>query len=143
MITVEVNCPVKAPWSKPRIIKAVEIASKFEKKIKGSVEINFIGETLMRKMNRECRGKDRVTDVLSFAWQEDHSFITDCIGQIYICPKQIKRQAKEFKISESEELARMLAHGLLHLTGYDHGSDKEATAMFLLQEKIVDAVVKS
>jgi len=142
MINVDVNCAVKTIWSPAKIVKAVQTAAKLEKKITGSVEINFIGDALMKRMNREHRGKDRVTDVLSFAWQEDSVFKTDCIGQIYICPGQIKRQAKEFRISESEELARMLAHGLLHIVGYDHGDDKEATKMFLLQENIVEAILK-
>jgi probable rRNA maturation factor len=89
-----------------------------------------------------------VTDVLSFAWQEEWGekfFLPTTnqdkhLGQVYICFEKIKIQAKEFKVSARNECTRMIVHGLLHLVGYDHMYDKEAKKMFTLQEKIIAAV---
>jgi probable rRNA maturation factor len=79
---------------------------------------------------RYFRGKDKVTDVISFGWQEDSLVPSDVLGEIYICYKQIERQAKHFKCSTKEEFTRMLAHGLLHSVGYDHISKSQASRMF-------------
>lgn len=88
---------------------------KYQKEDK-EVSIAFVGEDEIRKMNKEYRGLDKVTDVLSF--EGDNSFL----GEIIICPEQIKRQAKELGNSEKYEIIFILVHGLLHLLGYDDES---------------------
>jgi len=103
----------------------------------GEVEIILVGRAMMRRLNLDYRGVDRVTDVLSFAWQEDKILLGQSLGQIYLCPAQIVGQAKEFDVSAREELKRMLAHGILHLLGYDHQDKKRAEKMFSIQEKLV------
>jgi probable rRNA maturation factor len=65
------------------------------------------------------------------------------LGQIFIAYPQIKRQAKQYKISEKEEFVRMLVHGLLHLVGYDHNTIKDEKKMLNLQEKIVNNIYLS
>ena len=138
MINVEVNFKIKNSLLSVSEITAITLAaSKKEKKIKGIVEVNIIGDSEMTKLNFQHRGKKYPTDVLSFSWQEDSLIKTDYLGQIYICQNQIKRQAKDWEASEKEEFARMLVHGLLHLVGYDHQQKKDAQKMFGLQEKVL------
>lgn len=103
----------------------------------GELEINIVGDKAIKDLNFRYRGKNKVTDVLSFAWQEDKKVRTKYLGQIYICYPQIERQAKEFKVKPREEFVRMLAHGFLHIIGYDHIKKKEAEKMFKIQEAIV------
>lgn len=123
------------------IQQAVETAASFEKKLKGSVEVQIVGDREMRKLNFGFRGKKGVTDVLSFAWQEsDFLSRSEILGQIYICFPQIKRQAKQFRVGIREEFYRMLVHGLLHIVGYDHIEEKDANKMFMLQEKILKKI---
>ena len=116
-------------------------ASRFERNIKGNVEIIVVGDKKIRQINRDFRKKDKITDVLSFAWQEDSKVPSETLGQIYICYPQIVRQAKEFKITIKEEFTRMLVHGLLHLVGYDHMRINDEKKMFALQEKIINNVL--
>ena len=77
-------------------------------------------------MNRQYRGIDRSTDVLSFSQQDGFSFDTSfsgtdlVLGDIVINLHKAKRQAKENGFTLNEELKRLLIHGLLHLLGYDH-----------------------
>ena len=137
MITVNVFKKVTIPWAGKWVEKVVGLAAKKEKKIKGEVEIIVVGDSEIKKLNREYRGRDVVTDVLSFAWQEDSVIGGNVLGQIYISYPQIKRQAKIWQVTAKEEFSRMLVHGLLHLVGYDNGNEKDSKKMFSLQEKIV------
>ena len=117
--------------------KVVSFAARHEKKIRGTVEVTIVGEKKIKSLNAKYRGKNKVTDVLSFSWLEGGEMPGNFLGQIFICYPQSVRQAKEYKILVEEEFARMLVHGLLHLVGYDHIKDKDAKKMFALQEKII------
>ncbi|MCX6780148.1 MAG: rRNA maturation RNase YbeY [Candidatus Magasanikbacteria bacterium] len=138
MIKIELNLKVKNfLLSESNLQKLVNALSKKEKKIKGIVEVNVIGDGEMAKLNFKFRGKKYPTDVLSFVWGSDGFIPSPYLGQIYICPAQIKRQSKEMGISEKEESARMFVHGLLHLAGHEHSEVKEAKKMFGLQEWVL------
>lgn len=69
----------------------------------------------IRELNREYRGKDKPTDVLSFPMDDECM-----LGDIVISIEKAVSQAGEFGVSFDEEMARLLVHGLLHLAGYDH-----------------------
>jgi probable rRNA maturation factor len=137
MINVNFTAKAGCPFSRKMVIKTAEGAAKFEKKIKGEVEINLISDKKIQEINRNYRGKDSVTDVLSFAWQEEKGGEQGNLGQIFISSDKIKRQAEEYGVPAEEEFVRMLVHGLLHLVGYDHMEKKDEKKMFGLQEKIV------
>jgi len=80
----------------------------------------------MKKLNRQYRGIDRTTDVLSFPQEDSFSsngsgaWADIVLGDIVINLHKAERQAKENGLSLNEELKRLLVHGLLHLLGYDH-----------------------
>lgn len=116
--------------------KVFRVAHKLVK-INGELEVSVVGDREMKELNYRYRGKDCVTDVLSFAWQEDKQVKSEFLGQIYICYPQIARQAKEFGVKIGEEFVRMLAHGFLHVAGYDHLKKLEAEKMFKIQEEII------
>lgn len=141
MVNVFYSTVKACPVTTNEVLRIVDIASGFEKKINGEVEINAISSKKIREINRIYRGKDAVTDVLSFAWNETDRTNTN-LGQIFISYDQIKKQAKEYGISEREEFARMLIHGLLHLVGYDHMKKEDENKMFSLQEKILCCALK-
>ena len=104
------------------------------------VSVHCIGDRRSQTLNRHYRGKDRPTDVLSFAAEEGSVLkrkLSYDLGDIFICIPQIRRQAKQYNISRQEEMIRMLAHGVLHLAGHDHIHEKEAKIMFGIQEEIV------
>ncbi len=120
--------------------KLVLLVGKREPLVRGHVAITIIGEKRMRSLNKQFRGIDKATDVLSFAWREDSLFkgnFQETLGELYVCPQIIRKQAKRFKTTPREEYIRMMIHGLLHLVGYDHMEGGEARKMFSLQESLV------
>ncbi|TAN33485.1 rRNA maturation RNase YbeY [Patescibacteria group bacterium] len=137
MIRLVINRETQCRLSDGFISKTAAAAAKLEKKLRGEAEVNIIGDAAMKKLNYRWRGRNVVTDVLAFAWQEEKKIKGETFGQIYLSPARIKRQAKECGVLEKEEFARVLVHGLLHLAGYDHIAKKEAKIMFGLQERIV------
>jgi probable rRNA maturation factor len=90
----------------------------------GNLSIALVGQGRMRKLNKKYRGKNRVTDVLAFPDSELG------LGEIIICLREVKKNAKRFGTPFEKELARVLIHGILHLLGYDHEkSETEAEKM--------------
>lgn len=140
MIDVSIFKKSPIPYTEKWVKEIVGIAAKKEKKIKGEVEIIIVGDSEIKRLNKQFRNKNKVTDVLSFAWQEDNMVVTNVLGQIYVCYPQIKRQAKIWQTTIKEEFSRMLVHGLLHLVGHDHMAEKDANKMFALQEEIIKMV---
>lgn len=96
------------------------------------VSVAFVSEPEMRKLNRAWRGKDRVTDVLSFELEEG-----EVLGEVLISYEQAARQAKTMKHFIRDEIIFLLVHGVLHLFGYDHDRPMNAKKMFPLQTKIL------
>ena len=85
-----------------------------------SATIAFVSDKNIRQLNRQFRGVDKATDVLSFpAGDEDGSNL----GDIAISVDTAAKQAKENGLTFTEEVAQLILHGLLHLSGYDHETD--------------------
>ena len=123
------------------IEKLLEFALKYQKVENAIFNIIIVDEETIRNINREYRGKDSITDVISFALEDDESFIqTDfrILGDIYICLNRAKSQAIEYEHSFLRELSFLTIHGLLHLLGYDHMILEDEKVMFNLQEMILD-----
>ena len=100
----------------------------------------FVDDEEIHRINKEYRHVDRVTDVISFAFEDNEEKIYNNIrilGDIYICIPQMKRQATSYGHSEKRELSFLCVHGLLHLLGYDHMNESDEKIMFGLQELIL------
>lgn len=126
----------KSPVKKKDITLFVGHISK-ELKITGDVSIHIIGDTKMKRLNYEYRGKQKTTDVLAFPTGDSLVDEVPDIGDIFISVPCIKRQAATNNVSAREEFYRMLTHGVLHLAGYDHERETDAEEMFGLQEYLV------
>ena len=85
-----------------------------EDKKASELSIALVGQSRIRELNKRYRGKNRVTDVLAFPNNEFG------LGEIVICLREVKKNAKRFSSTFEKELARVLIHGILHLLGYDH-----------------------
>jgi len=82
--------------------------------------IAFVSDKAIRELNRQFRGVDKATDVLSFPAGETDELN---LGDIAISVDTAARQAKENGLTFDEEVAQLILHGLLHLSGYDHETD--------------------
>ena len=97
-----------------------------------NVNIIICSDKTVRELNAAYRKLDKVTDVLSFEWHEDY-----LLGEIYIAKDQVKRQAPKFGNSFYQELKRMIVHGILPLSGYDHHTVPERTVMRRREREIL------
>ena len=114
---------------------------KDEKLDNGEFNVIIVDEEKIHDLNREYRGIDRVTDVISFALEDDKSFNIDAyrmLGDIYICLNKAKEQANEYGHSFKRELSFLAIHGLLHLLGYDHMNEDDEKVMFDKQEEVLN-----
>jgi probable rRNA maturation factor len=86
----------------------------------------LVSDDAIRKLNRQFRGKDYPTDVLSFPSQTEpfENEIRNHLGEVVISVERAAAQAKENGLSFENEMQQLILHGLLHLCGYDHETDK-------------------
>lgn len=148
---------VRGKVSKKYKILAEEIAEKVIVAMnypKGlEVAIDFVSEKEIKRLNSEFREIDKVTDVLSFPsfqisageildtedetvlmFKQDNGFIH--FGDMALCLKQTKRQAKEFGVSVESEIKKLVIHSMLHLMGYDHIEDSDYEIMKKEEERL-------
>ena len=110
------------------------------------ISVTFVRSAAIHRINRDYRGIDRPTDVISFAVRDDTDGFEDVeeetdLGDIFININYAKRQAKEYGHSEKREICFLFTHGLLHCLGYDHMTEKDEKEMFALQDRILDPIV--
>ena len=113
------------------------VASKVLKgeKIEKEISIALVSRKEMQSLNRKYRKKNMATDVLSFG------SINDVLPEIVIRPKEVEKNAKKNKLPFQEELARVLVHGILHLSGLDHQTKEEEAVMFKKQEEYLSSIM--
>ena len=123
--------------------KIIDFALKHENLTNVTFNVIFVDKETIRKLNKDYRGIDRETDVISFALEDGEGNIPfefgRLLGDIYICVSKMQEQAKEYGHSVTREMGFLTVHGLLHLLGYDHMTKEEEKIMFQKQEEILDA----
>jgi len=123
-------------------------AKKLSVENNAEVSITVVSNEKIREINREYRDKDKVTDVISFAIEDDEDdllkefdmegiTIPRDLGDIFISYDKAVEQAEEYGHSVERELGFLMVHGFLHLNGYDHMTDEDEKRMFALQEEIL------
>ncbi|MCE7783435.1 rRNA maturation RNase YbeY [Staphylococcus xylosus] len=108
------------------------------------LSVTFVDKDEIQEINKMYRDKDKVTDVISFALEEDEPEITGLdmpriLGDIIICTDVAKEQADNYGHSFERELGFLALHGFLHLLGYDHMNEQDEKEMFGRQEQILNA----
>ncbi|EHR36615.1 rRNA maturation RNase YbeY [Facklamia languida] len=122
---------------------------KLKRSDQDELDVTLVDNPTIQTLNRDYRGKDQVTDVLSFALLEgeepvDWSNLSDTVdypthlGDIIIAYQRAVDQAEEYGHSIDRELAFLAVHGFLHLNGYDHQTQEEELEMFRLQEEVLE-----
>lgn len=109
---------------------------------KAIFNIIFVSNEEIHRINNEYRSVDRVTDVISFALEDNPDIKYEdfrLLGDIYIAIDVAYSQAKEYNHSKEREVCFLATHGLLHLLGYDHIEKEEEKEMFTKQEELLNA----
>jgi probable rRNA maturation factor len=117
-----------------RVLKELDVDGR-------ELSILLCDDDAITELNRDYRGKDESTDVLSFAQQEAGSdFFPDMyqlLGDIIISTDTLKRNAEYFTVPMELELKRLVIHGILHLIGMDHETNDAAEPMLVRQEELL------
>lgn len=123
-------------------------AAEEEKVGDSEVSVTFVTNDMIQAINKEYRGKDTPTDVISFAMEElgegeleiVGSSETRVLGDIVISLDRTKEQAADYGHSFERELGFLAVHGFLHLLGYDHMNETDEKEMFGKQEAILTSL---
>ncbi|MCF6092823.1 rRNA maturation RNase YbeY [Microaerobacter geothermalis] len=137
------------------IDRVLQKAAELEGLKKGEVSVSLVGDEEIQQLNKEYRGINRPTDVLSFAIEEmgegeDMIYFEESgqeaedypalLGDIIISIPRAMKQAEEYNHSFERELGFLVVHGFLHLLGYDHQTEEEEKKMFSRQEEVLQAI---
>lgn len=93
------------------------------------VSVSFVGDEEIRDLNRDYRGVDRSTDVLSFPMDDEFIIDNRILGDVIINTRRVMEQAEELGHSYDRELSYLTVHSVLHLLGYDHIDDEDKKKM--------------
>lgn len=109
------------------------------------ISVTFVGLDEIHELNKQYRGVDKPTDVLSFPQFDDleeeiPEVCEICLGDVVICEQKAREQAEEFGHSFERELVYLFTHSVLHLLGYDHMEDDEKKAMREREEEIMKQI---
>ncbi len=106
-----------------------------------SISVVLIGSKKMKEINYKYRGKNYLTDVLSFSFIDETHEDEIYLGEILINPEKALIQARQYRATFWQEINRLLVHGILHLLGYDHeASPQDAKKMRQMENKILKAL---
>lgn len=133
--------------------KLLQAAAEMEGVTEGEVDLTFVNDETIHELNKEYRGIDRPTDVLSFAMNEsldeemdivyeleegeELDELTDVLGDIIISVERAKVQSEDYGHSLERELGFLFVHGFLHLLGYDHQDTASEQVMMGKQEAVL------
>jgi len=126
-----------------------EIERRFTLGEETEVSITFVDNELIKDLNRDYRGIDEPTDVLSFAFDDAVEGVSimpvkdvqlHLLGEIVLSLEKVQSQAEEYGHSFFRELAFLTVHGLLHLLGYDHQAEQDTKEMRKMEEEILNSL---
>jgi probable rRNA maturation factor len=130
-----------------QLMEEVLVTASQMEAVTGEVVVTLVDNERIRELNRDYRGIDRATDVLSFAMNEmgedeleiifDEEEVPNMLGDIIISVPKAMEQANEYGHTLERELGFLVVHGFLHLLGYDHQNEEEEKEMFGKQEAIL------
>lgn len=122
--------------------KYIKYVSKRENIEDAIFNIIFVSNDKIHELNRDYRGVDRVTDVISFALEDGEDLKEPGIrvlGDVYIAVDVAYEQALTYGHSRLREVCFLATHGILHLLGYDHMTEEDEKIMFDKQKEILDS----
>ena len=146
MIDFKINYSIKKTLDKQYLLaikKVIKIANDFLNlpSLLNYFDLMFVGTKKIKDLNTKYRYKNKVTDVISLAYNKPFLYQSkdiNILGEIYIAYDVALKQAKKYNHSLKREICFLVLHGLLHLIGYDHMNLEDEKKMFGLHELILE-----
>jgi probable rRNA maturation factor len=116
------------------------VVSRLEKhllKTEGELDIVFVDDAEIHRLNKAYRHKDKPTDVLSFSYIDSRSENDSTLGEIFISVPTARKQAPDYGNTLTQEIQKLITHGVLHVFGYDHETDSDYEKMSAMEGKIL------
>ena len=123
----DAGAPIRVDRS--RVRRTVHTALRALGRPRHSVSLTLVGDRTIRRLNRQYRGTDRVTDVLAFPMEDHPRLPAPLLGEVVVSVQAAHRQAREHGHAAAAEIDLLVIHGLLHLVGYDDQTPLEARLM--------------
>jgi len=126
---------MSAPRGLSRLLRplraVIDQVLRAERRRAGEIAVVVSDDAFLRQINRDWRGIDRATDVISFAYDEHEpdAATRPVRGDLLVSLDRVRDQARRHRVTPGAELARLVVHGTLHLCGHDHASRAERTRM--------------
>jgi probable rRNA maturation factor len=127
--------------------KGVPVARSFERwaqaaaagRRRGFTELNIVlfDTRAARALNKQYRGKDYATNVLSFPYEAMAGDTSPLLGDLVMCPAVISREAREQGKNARDHYAHLTVHGVLHLLGHDHVTERDAAKMEAIERRVL------
>jgi probable rRNA maturation factor len=139
-IEVSINTEGWPPALEARADEAVrEALAQSKAKITGAAELSVVltDDAEQRTLNRDWRGIDEPTNVLSFPQIEPFAPVAGILGDVILARETLEREAAEMGVSFEDHFTHLVVHGFLHILGYDHIDDAEALVMEGLETQIL------
>jgi probable rRNA maturation factor len=116
-----------------------EALTQSKAKVTGAAELSVVltDDAEQQTLNRDWRGIDKSTNVLSFPQIEPFGRVTGILGDVVLARETLEREAVEQDVSFEDHFTHLMVHGFLHILGYDHMDDREALVMESLETQIL------
>lgn len=137
-VNIEIFTHEEFRINKKKLLSVVKILLKNLGKKFESVEISFLKDEDVYKMNKNFLNHDALTDILTFPYSEKEPYSTEII----ISFERAKENAKKYKVKYEEEILRLIAHGLLHTIGFNDFTRSEKLKMRREENKLLDSIKK-
>ena len=131
------------PLFKKNILKAAkETLNTASKSKKNNLEVSFLltSDSNIRLLNKNYRNKDKSTNVLAFPMNQKSFGQNFIVGDVVISLQKILSESKKLKIQKYKYLSQITIHGVLHLLGFDHKSNKQHEEMYRIEKKVLTKI---
>ena len=130
---------IKIPADESSFRKLMRIVELHEPVRFRHIELVYVDENEILRINREYLNHDFVTDIITFSYGDSPK---DVEGTLFCCAPRIVEQSTEFDTDAAEEFLRVFVHGLIHLAGYDDGTEAEKSEMTRLENRYLELLEK-
>ncbi len=129
------------PVEEQELLKLIGITEKNEGVLYKEIELVYVDEDEIVRINHEFLDRDYVTDIITFRYDEENDRAIE--GTLYCCAPRIAEQSAEFDDNVKTEFLRVFVHGLIHLAGHNDQTPKEKKLMTKLENQYLEALNKS
>lgn len=144
-LSLSLSNELRVPWLDEALREKIHRLCASLDESDGNVSMVVVDDAFIRRLNREYRGIDAPTDVISFSYIDDDVSAPDddIVGEVFVSNETLEKEARQLGVSPDQLFLRIGLHGLLHVLGRDHQSEEEATSMEHEERRLLRTVLST